>query len=110
MHTMAKQGLPGGAFKAISGTAIAIDCSTFQGYVIELVCNEQDILFCWTAEDEDSTTLVTSDQNPSLTALVAKPVGATVVEEQQVMAQFPRLVVSTATGSGNLVIKPIRKA
>ncbi len=105
-----KQGLPGGANIAITSSAQGVDLSLFKGYVVELVCNEQDIQFCWTQPTSTSTTLVTGAQAASLTALVAKPIGATVIEEQQVLAQYTRLVVKTVTGSGTLVIKPIRKA
>jgi hypothetical protein len=107
---MSIQGLPGGANIAVSTTPVAVNLGPLAGYVVYLCCNEQDILVCFTEDESTSTTLVTAAQAPSLTALVADPIGATIKAERQVLVKYSRLVVRTASGSGTLVIKPISKA
>lgn len=103
--------LPGGALAAITGTAVAVDLAVLAGYEVEIWCDDQDILFCPSDAASTSTTLVTAaPQAASLTVLVAYGAAKGVPAPFVVAVPNTRLVVATATGSGTLRVKPIRRA
>ncbi len=101
---MAREALPGGARFALTTSAIAVDLSAFAGYTVLLYCDEQDINLCF-APTNTSTTLVTSAQAASLTALVSKPVAKGTKFERRLGRDAKYAIVATQTSTGNLVVE-----
>jgi hypothetical protein len=103
------QGLPGGGIFAISSTAVGLDLSALQGYVVAISC-PADFLMSFSADASTDTTLVVTATAASTTTLVADPVAGGYKIFRQVQVKASRLVARTVVGASLLTIKPVRKA
>jgi hypothetical protein len=101
-------GLPGGARIALTAAAVVADLSVFTGYEVMIFCDEQQINYSF-APDGTSTTLVTGAAAPTLTGLVAKPLGSGTKMAREITSTSRFLVAATAASTGTLVIEPVRR-
>lgn len=101
--------MPGGAQEdSLTTTEVAVDLTAFARREVKIWCDDQDVLFCFKASSEASTTLVTSgDSAASLSALVADKAARGVPVFRVVSPKYPILVVKTAASTGTLLVKPV---